>query len=574
MVGGDKVINTQYRTMFSKLFYDKDKKETMSQQIDGKLGKLLGGLSCGKNELMESMEQLQNALEKERVINRENIFKVNAEMSDAFKRAYTAGEDVFKAHNERKQKEVEAKKPSILKNTGKEKIERLKAVNQYNPEKMTKADKKLLKKIEKAEKYVEDVRKKIDKKYAKVDVELAELGGQLQLMATNRGFIPSVVQNMYDKTEKEKYEYKGTFDKAMTDQKMTTFDPKVNKGIDGGAMNEVYKVALTETELRFVKPGEFKTSKSNVSSVMQLGELEIVNVVDTDDKIYGVTNEKAFRDQGQQVVGKLFGTDVIVGSSLQIDLKTGYVSVMNVADGNSADKFYPVNSKEHAEQINEQLRNIEKKSKEHDYKLPRNQELPLEVIDISNPSVQVGALELGTLDYICGQYDRHSGNFFISKDENNNYKFHGIDNDGSFGLRETKAPEVILPFITPNLKEKILNLKPDEVVDALKGLVDRGEKGDEILKGVRNRVEMLQQYVKDEKTVVVDESTLGEKTSEQLQKVKNSPLYEMNRNLMGYKIDDVEKGLNMFVKEKVEKIEKEALNNNLKKDAVVIQKTF
>ena len=49
------------------------------------------------------------------------------------------------------------------------------------------------------------------------------------------------------------------------------------------------------------------------------------------------------------------------------------------------------------------------------------------------PSFQKDLSDLQVIDYLCGQTDRHAGNYYVKMDGNNMVGLTGIDNDLSFG---------------------------------------------------------------------------------------------------------------------------------------------
>ena len=100
---------------------------------------------------------------------------------------------------------------------------------------------------------------------------------------------------------------------------------------------------------------------------------------------------------------------------------------------------------------------------------------------------------LQVLDVICGQVDRHHGNFFVSTNEAGELAgVQGIDNDAAFGLNEEVSSvkdgnrkdraiydmdtgEMTLPYMDGNLAERILQLEPDMLRFALQDLLKHKE---------------------------------------------------------------------------------------------------
>jgi len=113
------------------------------------------------------------------------------------------------------------------------------------------------------------------------------------------------------------------------------------------------------------------------------------------------------------------------------------------------------------------------------------------------PSVQKELSSLQVLDYICGQGDRHEGNYFMESNtaENGAQMYdhiHGIDNDNAFSSgvdleAETKKRKVgvcklgmvvdsndnlVIAHIDEQLAENIMNIDPHELEIALKDLIE------------------------------------------------------------------------------------------------------
>lgn len=539
-----------YNGMFSSAFSGKASRwSSFGSRIDKSMGDALSGSDAVKQELRRSMEGLNRTLTETRVVTRENIFQVNAAVADAYKRAFTAGERAaaeIQAKKSRELQEHERKKPPILKDTA---PDRLKMLREADPASLSRRDKATLKADEKF-KMEQD---KISRKY---DVPLANLGSQLQRMAANRGFVPAATQGMFDRMrDGTSSRFNGSFEDQIRQVGLMNIQTGAQSGTNKGAINEVYRVQIDEKAL-FVKPGELSanprqaldtaakrgTAKADkagadpatrdkimrehaLAAMQRTSQLSELGVF-TNEEMSGLElpditriNESAFRDQGAQIVGKLLNVDSIIPSRLAMDDKSGYVSAMDVAPGKRADSYFSVSTQSAVEAAEKRARDIREKCAAAGVEPP--QQAMAEAINLSDPSIQKEALELGALDYVCGQFDRHVGNFYISRGADGRYKMTGIDNDGAFGSdaetnRQLPDLSAAVPFVTPELKERIMALKPDEVADSLKGVVDRGENGEEVLQGVRDRVALLQAHVQT--VPVIDEKDLNAETSLKLQK--------------------------------------------------------
>jgi len=119
------------------------------------------------------------------------------------------------------------------------------------------------------------------------------------------------------------------------------------------------------------------------------------------------------------------------------------------------------------------------------------------VLGMLSPTVQRDLSSLQVLDYICGQGDRHEGNYFMESKQNGDGSImfehiHGIDNDNSFSTgvdleAETKKRKVgvcklgmvvdsddnlVIAHIDEKLADSIIALDPDEMKIALKDLIE------------------------------------------------------------------------------------------------------
>ena len=236
--------------------------------------------------------------------------------------------------------------------------------------------------------------------------------------------------------------------------------------------------------------------------------------------------EGAFRDQGMYVLSKLLDMDVITPSRLGVDNMSGYVSAMDAAKG-AQGGHYILTLPEDLAEAQQKQRQIADSYKDAGLPAPPCSSMPL--IDASDPSLQVASIKLAALDYIGGHFDRHAGNFFVSKDENGRYKITGIDNDSAFPSKNTRVrlpePEEAVRVVTPEIRQQILDMDEDRVVNALKGVVDRTAMGAEALDAVRERIGKLKKHVG--KMVPVPEDRLGAETARTMMAPGNNPLREI-----------------------------------------------
>jgi hypothetical protein len=401
-----------------------------------------------------------------------------------------------------------------------------------------------------------------------------QMGRQLTQMQTNRGHLTSMMQKGimdFDKPGKQgelKTLFSNSPETFFKQSEITKFSNMT--AFDAGAMNTVYKTKENEKDV-IVKPGnmflrhekEFddkdKVSRSiyinkdtspefakiaywsqhdkigydgkeDLFSVdkplfknkynKETDQIERTLVVESEQKR---TIETAFRDQGTYAVSQLLGFDVIVPTVLGVDENNRYVSTMDMADGIAAFKYNGYLTDTYK---NEVVKNIdstinftpETKAKEKD-----------RLLDMKDPSLQRELSKLAIVDIICGQEDRHTGNFFISGNPGN-YKVTGIDNDYSFGMGKSPATKeesrqfekdeiayakgkgtafgnnpthiyTALPVVSQDIKDAVMKIKPEDLRNVLKGTVDMGDKGSERIEAAVKRLEAVQNHLKQCKVI-------------------------------------------------------------------------
>ena len=180
-------------------------------------------------------------------------------------------------------------------------------------------------------------------------------------------------------------------------------------------------------------------------------------------------------------VAALMGLEKLVAKSQTAELydeksrQTFKGNLMEKAKGMTVEKFWENEQKEEQK---------------------RFKDAPLEAKDIGvnvTGSFQRDMCNLQVLDVICGQVDRHQGNYFVSTNGVGELAgVQGIDNDGAFGLNEEVSSskdasrsdraiydmdtgEMTLPYMDENLAERILQLEPDMFRFALQDLLKHEE---------------------------------------------------------------------------------------------------
>jgi hypothetical protein len=246
----------------------------------------------------------------------------------------------------------------------------------------------------------------------------------------------------------------------------------------------------------------------------QTKEIEQTLVVESEQKR---TIESAFRDQGAYAVSQLLGFDVIVPTKLGVDENNRYVSTMDMADGVSAHLYNGYLTQAYKDEVTKNIDGAnfspEGTKREKD-----------RLLNMTDPSLQRELTKLAIVDIIIGQEDRHAGNFFISG-KPGNYKVTGIDNDFSFGMGDSPATKeqsrqyekneetyalgkgtsfgqnpthiyTALPVVSQDIKNSVMNIKPDDLRNVLKGTVDMGDKGKERIEAAVKRLEAVQNHLK------------------------------------------------------------------------------
>jgi hypothetical protein len=113
--------------------------------------------------------------------------------------------------------------------------------------------------------------------------------------------------------------------------------------------------------------------------------------------------------------------------------------------------------------------------------------------------------KLQMLDVICGQVDRHMGNYYIAMSDGKVTGVQGIDNDMSFGVAHTgleKAPggihyKGIPPIVDSETAKRILAIKGSDVEAALKGLLSPPEVANTVSRLSKFQAELLKMQAKN-----------------------------------------------------------------------------
>ncbi len=141
---------------------------------------------------------------------------------------------------------------------------------------------------------------------------------------------------------------------------------------------------------------------------------------------------------------------------------------------------------------------------EDKYELHKNSPLAkIKSEDFENEKVLRSLADLQIIDYICGNTDRHKGNFFTKFDTSDPKHpkivgVQGIDNDNSFGtikdggvMRLAKAD--VLKIITPEMADAVEKLEADDLDEILKDY-DLSEKE---IDAAHTRLDTLKRYIEN-----------------------------------------------------------------------------
>ncbi|MCL2078837.1 MAG: phosphatidylinositol 4-kinase [Oscillospiraceae bacterium] len=485
-----------YAGMFSRAMFDPSKPTGKpSERMNEQLLVFLRNFPDGRGvALLEAMDKLHEELTKPQAVNRGNIHQINADLANAYKDAFGAAESIFEHQKQMKKDALNERRPKEPDFNNGDDGEEYNPFGGYLSDEEIMANEKYNREAEIFEQNKEKYEKEIKEQFKPSDILLAALSEQMIKMTANRAFIHVTVQDMFDEITSGKVDEfpAKSFDEHMNERTMDVLT--AGKTADHGAINEVYRASIGVDEL-FVKPGRRLVNSDNENL-----QLEYLGLGDAK------TDESAFRDQGAQIVGKLLGVDVVVKSRLAQDNKAGVVSAMNAAPGLRGDQYMAVKSANEAADVRTRLGEMQRKIEEAN--LEKKYTLPKAVVDMSNKSLQVSAIEIGVLDYIIDNDDRHVGNLFI-KEEAGNFKIIGIDNDGAFGARKCILDDAemtnLIPFVTRDLKTKIENLDATDVANALTGVVDRGERGGEVIDALKDRITKLKEHIKNIPVKTMDE---------------------------------------------------------------------
>ena len=161
-------------------------------------------------------------------------------------------------------------------------------------------------------------------------------------------------------------------------------------------------------------------------------------------------------------------------------------------------------------------------------------------IDIFDSGLQRHLSRLQIIDILARQVDRNQANFWLQTDENGHVtKVTGIDNDMSFGSRETSIDSIkgmgveypgLSAFVDKDIAMRILKVKPTDIIYILSGLLPEAE----IVQTV-SRLSQMQIYLQQllEKGKLLEPHQWNEATAKGLINEGKSYYQKLARTVLG-----------------------------------------
>ncbi len=297
----------------------------------------------------------------------------------------------------------------------------------------------------------------------------------------------------------------------------------------GGCLNEIKFVQGTDGKNYVLKKDPFVVEKKS----MKFNPLPQSSRHRQNKKIgaYGHFESKGqqfivdgvSRQKGQQTIAKALGLDCIVKTGECLVNGEVYTYMEDAKNSMPGDKYiyygnqvlFCLNDNECNEAenfINNKTLTVKDKSGQNLNKLNVNQNISMKDFFVAKKVTKktlIAMSELSILDFICGQFDRHSGNFALHFDKDGNAKFVAFDNDSNFpvNLSDSEMKQILkekVPIVPKSLILKLLifgatyqeNVKPD--LEAQIGKVGDFENGQDSSLAVREtekRIIMLFNHI-------------------------------------------------------------------------------
>lgn len=306
------------------------------------------------------------------------------------------------------------------------------------------------------------------------------------------------------------------------------------KALGAGAINTVYRDRFQGQDRVFKRGKTYEHSQTDASGVETNTGFDVMEWrmrYQAEDLYYGdrpagrvIRADTAQRDVAYSRLNKLFGFDIAVGTQLAKSEEGETSSLMDMGQGETADKFLfyvgeewsevarawaqreheneSANTQKLIEAYKRDIANLnpadpdfEKKKvkmtaemEEKEKYLEKLKQMgTFQTIDLTNPQVALQLFKLSVLDLVAGHVDRHAGNYMINKTEGGEIRITAIDNDTSFGegtdIETAKqmqgtgqirpALEEAFPFVPPEIKERVMSISKVDIEQALTGLLTK-----------------------------------------------------------------------------------------------------
>lgn len=211
------------------------------------------------------------------------------------------------------------------------------------------------------------------------------------------------------------------------------------KALGSGACNDVYKVEYANGETKAYKRAFSQANREEKAQAAKLG-------IDVDDPRYAPRNVAASKIDRALKAGLIPRTDFASHGE-------EYGIVMDMAKGKPpggmSEKACPLleSQKDYIQMLDKQLQDNVINERAFTKSIDRNLFIDvstgdwmyrpnhMHAIDLANPELIHQLSNLEWLDMVCGQSDRHTGNYLIDVEDDGRVTLTGIDNDFCFGAK-------------------------------------------------------------------------------------------------------------------------------------------
>ena len=232
----------------------------------------------------------------------------------------------------------------------------------------------------------------------------------------------------------------------------------------------------------FTKEDILKNSKS--MSAFGLNSFSSINTNEEGMQVYGTENDEKINMSNRNVamsrIANLLGIGDVIEQSKTVRVKDKTSG--ETIRGNLMTKAKGIKAGQVINQLRPQIKAERDVNKKED-----------DVFEKFSPTLQKELSSIQVLDYLCGQGDRHAGNFFLETNENEQYAHvHGIDNDNAFSTGVDLEAEIkkrknyvnyqkmvvdskdnlVIAHMDAKLAQNILRITDDEIEYAIKDLIE------------------------------------------------------------------------------------------------------